>query len=205
MTTDDRRGSPSEDLVRKAQESLREDPPEIPAPPEPPELSGEMARTEEPAAVPEPRQRHEPASATRPQDRPPEVARPDAPIDYRRGLVFAVLAAAVGAVAWALILAYAEIQSWLLGIGIGYLIGLAAIRGAGKVNRQLLVVAVVLTFLAVIVGEVLGTAMLINKDFGIFDVDLARRLYFDNLGGDFAFALGSAAAGALAVFFATRE
>jgi len=201
MTDDQNSRSPSEDLVRRAQESIREEPTI------PPLAEGSVGGSGAvPEAVPEaPRLRYQPQSAPSVRYEPDSVPRPDAPVDYRRGLVFAVAAAVAGAVVWALILAYAEIQAWLIGIGIGYLIGIAAIRGAGKVTNQLRVAVIALTIGAVIVGELLGTALLINKELGFFDFPFAVELYFDNLGGDFAFALGAAAVGCWAALSATRK
>jgi hypothetical protein len=203
VTTDDDRSS-SEDLLRQAKESVREP---LPPTPEPVESMGDMAEmaADPPAGVPTPRPTVRPSSPVPGRSQTAEIGLPDAPADHRRGLLFAVAAAAAGAAVWAFILAYAEIQSWLLGIGIGYLIGLAAIRGAGQLTNQLRVTVIVLTFAAVIVGELLGTALLINKEFEFFDFPLAVELYFDNLGSDFAFALGSAAIGSWAALSAAKK
>lgn len=201
MTTDDQSRSPSEDLVRRARESIQEEPPVQPEPP----LMG--AGSDSPPVHQEPASRvhDEPPPAPPARFAADAISRPDAPIDYRRGLVFAIAAALAGTIVWALILAYAEIQAWVIGIGIGYLVGLAAIRGAGKMSNQLRVAAIVLTVAAVVAGELLGTALLFNKELGFFDMPFAVEVYFDNIGGDFAFALGAAAFGVWAALSATRN
>lgn len=196
----------SEDLIREARESLSS--------------SGEPQQTETRSAVttpiadiadelpPDPfstigvsddidtARRPQPPPA--PQSQSPDPTPPPAG-DPRRGLVLAIGAAGVGALAWALLLAYAEIQSWLLGIGIGWLVGTAALRGAGTLDTRLKVVVGLLPIAAVLLGEVLGVALLWNKEYGFFDLPLAAEFYFDHLGqfgGDSLFALGGGALGA---------
>lgn len=113
--------------------------------------------------------------------------------------MFAVGVAIAGAVVWALLLAYAEVQLWLLAIGIGWLVGQAAVRGAERMTDSLRVVVVLLTLGAVVVGQLLGFTLQLNREAGILDFAFAMELYFDNLdtfGGDLLFALGGGGMGA---------
>jgi len=142
----------------------------------------------------------QPMGRPRPQRPKPAVApTPSGPADVRRGVMFAVGVAIAGAVVWAMLLAYAEIQSWLLAIGIGWLVGQAAVRGAERMTDSLRVAVVLLTLGAVVVGQLLGFTLQLNREVGILDFAFAMELYFDNLdtfGGDLLFALGGGGMGA---------
>jgi hypothetical protein len=178
--TDER--SPSEEMIRKARESAGQPvpatPPEAPDPAPPPPPDPFEAATQPPMSAP--------------RARPPA---PDVPADHRTGFLLGLAAAAVGAAVWGFVLAKAELQSWLLGIGIGYLVAFAVVRGAGRVTSNVKVMVVVLTVVGVFAGEVLGWALQIQDLFGRFDLKKAFELYFDNLNGDSAFALGAAVVG----------
>jgi hypothetical protein len=206
----------SEDLVRQARESLGGSPTETPT--DDAEIGSEIALDEdeidalvEAELGPEPETT--PAKRPRPRTPTPRIGPPDdamrpaaspeavveGPVDERRGMLFAVGAALAGSFAWALLLAYAEIQSWLLALGIGWLIGTAALRGAGAFTSNLKVTVGALAVASVLFGEILGVALLFNKDFGFFDLAFAAEIYFENLDsmmGDFLFAVGGGALGA---------
>ena len=140
----------------------------------------------------------QPMGKPRPQ-RPKPKPTPSGPADVRRGVMFAGGVAIAGAVGWALLLAYAEIQSWLLAIGIGWLVGQAAVRGAERMTDSLRVAVVLLTLGAVVVGQLLGFTLQLNREVGILDFAFAMELYFGNLdtvGGDLLFALGGGGMGA---------
>jgi len=154
----------------------------------------EVERPTGPAIDPNP----QPMGKPRPQ-RPTPKPTPSGPADVRRGVMFAVGVAITGAVVWAMLLAYAEIQSWLLAIGIGWLVGQAAVRGAERMTDSLRVAVVLLTLGAVVVGQLLGFTLQLNREAGILDFAFAMELYFDNLdafGGDLLFALGGGGMGA---------
>jgi hypothetical protein len=189
-----------EDLVQQT----REPPEGEPDMPEP-ELGGDHIEFESPMEVEDvasPRDRARgprlgPPGEYLPPERPQSVL--DEVPDFRRGLFLAVAAAVVGALAWALLLAYADIKSWLLGIAIGWLVGTAAIRGAGRFDDRLKVTVALLTLGAVVVGEFLGVALALNKEFGFFDLPLAIEFYMNNLdefGGEAFFSLVGGALGA---------
>ena len=122
--------------------------------------------------------------------------------DTTRGVLFGLAAAVVGAVAWALLLAYGDMRSWLLAMGIGYAVGRAAGFGAGTVTFRLKVIIGALVLGAVVLGELLGMALVIYRAFGVFDVPLSVELYLEILGVDTLFVLGGAILG---VFGALRS
>lgn len=213
----------SEDMIRQARESLGD--PEATAPVEdldsdtgieldPDEIdaivAAELGPAPEPVAPPRPSvapSEHDtatprlgpPGQVTIPTSSAPTRTDYDGPVDQRRGLMLAIGAALIGSVAWAVLLAYLEIQSWLLGLGIGWLIGIAALRGAGRLTTNLKFAVAALAMASVLFGEVLGVALLFNKDYGFFDLPLAAEVYFENLDqfmSDFLFALGGGALGA---------
>jgi hypothetical protein len=154
----------------------------------------EVERPTGPSIDPNP----QPIQQPRPQWAKPKPT-PSGPADVQRGVIFAVGVAIAGAVAWALLLAYAGLQSWLVAIGIGWLVGQAAVRGAERMTDSLRTAVVLLTLGAVVVGQLLGFTLELNKETGILDFAFAMELYFDNLdtfGGDLLFALGGGGIGA---------
>jgi hypothetical protein len=83
---------------------------------------------------------------------------------------------------------------------------MAAIRGIGEASNQLRVAAIALTIGGVILAELLGVALLINKALGAVRPSLAVELYSDSpRRGMSKLALGAAAVGSWAALSLTRE
>lgn len=123
-----------------------------------------------------------------------------------RALWAGVIVAVLGGVAWGLLIAYAELQSWLLAIAIGAAIGWIASRFVEKPTMAIQVAVVVLTLGSVFLGQILGMAFAMLKEFDNFDLPLATDLYFDllrfdDVRNDLLFALGG---GAIGAFYAVR-
>jgi hypothetical protein len=116
-----------------------------------------------------------------------------------RGLVAGAVGALITAIVWAVIWLIG-FQAWFIAIGGGLLIAFLAVRAAGRVTVALQAGIFVLTVLAVLFGEILGVALYISREFGVFDLIGSIEIYLvDVVGeapGDVLFALGGGLVGA---------
>ena len=118
-----------------------------------------------------------------------------------RALWAGAAVAVAGAVGWGLLGAYADIQIWIVAIGIGIAVGWVITRLVDRPNMSLQVAAVLFTLAAVVLGQILIIAFILNKDAGIFDLPLSFRLYREGISSgdltqDLLFGLGGGAIGA---------
>ena len=74
------------------------------------------------------------------------------------GFVAGVLAAVIGAVAWAILVVVTELQIGIVAIGIGALVGFAVARFGKGIDKSFGIMAGVLALLGVAFGNVLGVA-----------------------------------------------
>jgi hypothetical protein len=121
----------------------------------------------------------------------------------RPNLVAGLGAGAVGAVVlalvWAALLAYANYQFWLVAIGGGVLVAWLAVRAGRRVVLPLQVGIFALTIAGVLLGEILGLALWVHREFGVFDLAFAIEdyvVYFGEDPGGAMFALGGGLVGA---------
>jgi hypothetical protein len=92
------------------------------------------------------------------------------------GLAAAVGAALVAAVVYGVVIGLTEHEIGWAAVGVGFVIGLAAGRVGGR-GPVLPVVSVVLSAASVYLGQLIGAAMLIAKEFGVG----FSEVFFDNL------------------------
>lgn len=124
------------------------------------------------------------------------------PIHRAAGLAGAALAAILGAVVWGLIGAYANLQAWIVAIGIGWAVAWAAVKLAKRPDKAIRAAVFVFTVLSVILGQILTLAFLVQKEHGVFpDLLQVTQVYFGLLSegdllGDFLFAAGGGVVGA---------
>jgi hypothetical protein len=85
------------------------------------------------------------------------------PVNYHQGIIFAVVAALIGSVVWAGLAFYLKRIFAILAIGIGWFVGWAMIKGAGKTSKTVQAVSSVLTVLSVIFGEILFYYFIIHE------------------------------------------
>jgi hypothetical protein len=115
-----------------------------------------------------------------------------------------VVAAGVGgliiAVVWASILAYIGYQLWLVALGGGLMVAFLAVVAARRVTVPLQVAVFAFTLGGVLLGEILGMALVIRAEFGVFDLVGSARFYLafvQEAPGDVLFALGGGLVGAV--------
>ena len=131
-----------------------------------------------------------------------DVGNPGAARALWAGLAMAV----VGAVAWGLLGAYAELQSWIVAIAIGLGVGWVMTRLVERPTMGLQIAAVLFTLGAVVLGQVLIVAFSANRLFGVFDLGLAWEAYREavadgDITQDLLFGLGG---GAIGAFYSLR-
>jgi hypothetical protein len=96
---------------------------------------------------------------------------------YARGAVSAIVAALLGALAWAGIAIATQRMFALLAIGIGAFVGWAYRQGAGKVDKLGMLVAGALTLIAVQLGDILFYTALVAKQQPAAGFNLDYGLY----------------------------
>ena len=105
------------------------------------------------------------------------------------GVAAGLLAAVVGALAWALATRWTDYDLDVAAWGVGILVGLAVRLTTGRRTPELQFVAVVVTLLGVLLGKYLVFAFGVNDDFGVdygvFSSDTVN-LFRDSLGDAFS-------------------
>lgn len=90
---------------------------------------------------------------------------------FGKGLAAAIVAAVVGAIAWAIITVTTNYRIGLVAVGIGFLVGIAIERLGGG-DRRLPIAGAVIALIGCVLGDLFADAHTIAKDLhvGIFDV-----------------------------------
>ena len=121
------------------------------------------------------------------------------------GLLAGAGGALVLALVWAALLAYAGYQLWLVAIGGGLLVAWLAVYVGRRVVLPLQVGIFVLTLLGVLLGEVLGLALMIQREFGFFSLAVAIEEYAAYVEFDPGGALFALGGGLIGAYFGIRK
>ena len=112
------------------------------------------------------------------------------------GIVAGAVGAVVVAIVWALLLRFANLQWWGIAIGGGALIAFLAVRVGRRIVVPLQVGVVLLAVAGVMLGQILGAALIVQQFTGSLDVGLAIEVVTEDVGGTL-FALAGAVVGAI--------
>ncbi|MEE9223164.1 MAG: hypothetical protein V3U51_00220 [Thermoplasmata archaeon] len=122
--------------------------------------------------------------------------------NYSRGIAYALGAAIVSGLVWALIAYFVGYVFFFAGFVIGMFVAYALTQGTEKVTGGVIAIGIILTIFAVIIGEIFFVAFILMGE-GIslaylFDV---LGLYIQEAPGDFVMALVTALIGAIYVAY----
>jgi hypothetical protein len=115
------------------------------------EYAGEAASPSEPSAA-------------------PALAIPPAPVNLAQGLLFALGAAVACSIAYAAIVIVSKYELALVSIAVGYLIGTAAVKGAGNGSRMLQIAATVLTYISICASLFFTALWELSQQGKVYDV-----------------------------------
>jgi hypothetical protein len=86
--------------------------------------------------------------------------------NFALGLAAAVGAGLVSAVLYGLVIGLTKHEIGYAAVGVGFLVGIAAGRAGGR-NQTLPVAAVILSVASVYLGQLIGDAMIVAKEYGV--------------------------------------
>jgi hypothetical protein len=101
--------------------------------------------------------------------------------DYLRGIVLGVIGAAIGALAWALVIILLKKTILILTAGVGVLVAALLKKGMGRIDGIGYVIAGVLVLASIFAGDVLSYVWLIDKATGRLNFPMAYHAYLNIL------------------------
>jgi hypothetical protein len=93
--------------------------------------------------------------------------------DPLRGVLSGLIAAVLGALAWALVVAVAHIELGIIAVFVGYGVGWAVHRFGGAASTGLAVAAAAFAAIGILAGFILAGLLLVAHDRGIGVMDVA--------------------------------
>ncbi len=122
--------------------------------------------------------------------------------NYARGITYALGAAIVSGLVWALIAYFAGYVFFFAGFVIGMFVAYALTQGTEKVTGGVIAIGIVLTIFAVIIGEIFYMAFwLMSEGISLVYLFDALGFYLQEAPGDFVMALVTALIGAIYVAY----
>ncbi len=104
--------------------------------------------------------------------------RPSSPA-YIKGIIAGLIGAALGALAWALVIILFKSTYLILSVGIGVMVAFLMKKAMGRVDRIGYVIAAVLVLASIFAGEILANIWFIGKATGRLDTSLAYHGYMN--------------------------
>lgn len=122
--------------------------------------------------------------------------------NYARGITYALGAAIVSGLVWALIAYFAGYVFFFAGFVIGMFVAYALTQGTEKVTGGVIAIGIILTIFAVIIGEIFYMAFwLMSEGISLVYLFDALGFYLQEAPGDFVMALVTALIGAIYVAY----
>jgi hypothetical protein len=122
--------------------------------------------------------------------------------NYARGIAYALGAVIVSGLIWALVAYLVGYTFFFAGFLIGLFIAYALTQGTEKVTMGVIAIGIIMTFIAVIIGELLFVAfVLMGEGISLAHLFEAFGLYLREFPGDFALAMVTALIGVIYVAY----
>lgn len=122
--------------------------------------------------------------------------------NYARGIAYALGAAIVSGLVWALIAYFAGYVFFFAGFVIGMFVAYALTQGTEKVTGGVIAIGIILTIFAVVIGEIFFVAfILMGEGISLAYLFDALGFYIQEAPADFALALVTALIGAIYVAY----